>query len=1412
MRPISPRPALVLSALILLGLLGGVAVIAPPGAAAPPQKAPADLPPSRVAYVYYDESTAKVYHDFLVAAGYTVDTVPVTDTASADLSSDQAILVGTDTTFVNGSFAYQWHGTAEAAAHVDGAGKPVIAIGDGAYIWDLLPSPPYIRGLMGWTGVFTGVVAVSPTDAIWTAPNPISLPPSQIVTVLPSPSAVRAVYLPSPQLGVWPLGRESDDEAHYPIISACANEHCDLLWGFKDTPDTWTDDGRKLFLNLLANHPCCELTFVKGGAPETVRPGDIVNYSLSYEYTGGCAGPAGVVITDALPAGLTYLPGSASPPADYTEGVLTWNVGTILSNTAGTYTFQAVANRGNCSGQTSVANQAHLSATTPTIDLDTDPAYTTVVCPPVDFPDDQPPYAENEIAVYPYPLRLGEETEVCAAIHNYSDVTHTVDLSFDIAPLGIGMTRTTIGLVTNLAIGPGETLTPCVTWTPEEAGDHSIVVDLVDSQKHFDARSSRCLDVSEHLVAGEKETFYLPVHNPEDHAVSYQALVRTTCEGWDVRAEPASGTLEAGETRELAVRVQPPLTGTLGLGCTVDIEVWETSNNMLVRLLGGIRKVDVGMRVLKDVNAATASPGDILTYHIAYGVGGPPSLTYTDVVISDTLPLADVTYLAGSGGPDVIFRDGVLTWKLGALPGGAKGDLTYQVVVNPAACEGQGLVSNHAHWRTYGPDADGVSDPVYTTIDCPPVGFPNNDPPYAEGEIVIDPYPLIAGRPAKVCTTIHNNSDVTQTVDVAFDLAPLGIGMGYTTTIGTPREVTVAPGEDLAVCEIWQPTTPGQQCIRVTLAAADKSYVQYSERCLDVNEVLVPGGETVFEVPVTNQGVTTITVEMVVRNACPGWTAWLEPTEFSLGPGEQQIVTVHVTPGADAVLGSGCTIDVEAWEINEGGQAKLIGGIRKVDEPQVPLGRPGEPPFAEGEIAVSPYPLIAGQRTRACVTLSNNTDEEQEVTVEFEMAGLGIGLAGERIPSVEGPNPQTVVVPPRTSMEVCIAFIPTSPGQRSIIVQLTDKHGYVAYSRRNLDVDERLTPGVPTLVTVTVANPLSGTADIDLVVDNACPGWTAMVNPATLAGVTPGETREVTLTVTPPAGETLGTGCHIDLVAYVNGVLIGGVRKIDRAPVSTPLDEPHYAEREITVDPDPPVTGQPARVCVTLANPTGAAQAVTITLAAADFGAGIPFTDIQTVKGVRIPAGGSVTTCIPWTPAPGGTTHRCLRVRVQQPGYRDIFSQRNLDVRRIILPAPSQNAEYILPLFQVRYPFSMTDSAAVRAPSQLPPFELELRTLGLPGFRVEIVDADTDEVVLPGSELWFDAKGSRRFYVRLSTGPAGLSALGAVAPPSPFAGTRGLIDIVPYVDGRRMTVDGVESGVEFEVDPPVVRFLPLILR
>ena len=312
----------------------------------------------------------------------------------------------------------------------------------------------------------------------------------------------------------------------------------------------------------------------------------------------------------------------------------------------------------------------------------------------------------------------------------------------------------------------------------------------------------------------------------------------------------------------------------------------------------------------------------------------------------------------------------------------------------------------------------------------------------------------------------------------------------------------------------------------------------------------------------------------------------------------------------------------------------------KVDCPLIQLPHE-QPDFAEEEITVDPYPLVVGHPSTVRVMISNFTASDQPVTVDFQTSPdhFGIGLSYSTFDS------KSVVIPASSSVIVEGMLIPAASGHWCIQIVVTGPAlPEPLVTQSNLDVTENLVAGVPDTLTFMVGNPTPNIADIQLVVDNTCPGWSASItDPAggVLPGMAPNEVREAALTVTPPIPLVLGSGCHIDVQGWIGTTMIGGIRKLDVPPVHLPHNyRPPWEEPEISFNPSPPVVGSPNQFCIQLQNPLAFAVSVNLDYAVADFGAGIGFTPVGS-QAVTLPANSIADYCITWTPSTAG---RCIAV------------------------------------------------------------------------------------------------------------------------------------------------------------------------
>jgi hypothetical protein len=575
----------------------------------------------------------------------------------------------------------------------------------------------------------------------------------------------------------------------------------------------------------------------------------------------------------------------------------------------------------------------------------------------------------------------------------------------------------------------------------------------------------------------------------------------------------------------------------------------------------------------------------------------------------------------------------------------------------------------------------------------PPVTFPGGDWPwYAQGEIFVHPEPPLVGEPTQLCAEVVNHDPANaHWVGIEFAVANFGIGLPFH-PVGH-AEVLVPPGGHAVGCTMWVPPTPEHWCIEVRLMSDGPPYAR-SQRNVDVDEPLHPDTPHARSFLVRNpfDEPATITLNMV-RHVAADWILDLSPDTLpDMEPGMTRTVTLTVTPPLDLPPDGQPIVDVEARVGDE-----LIGGFRKIFRPPVVLHPFPDPPYAEREITVHPYPPLAGEPTELCVELRNPTDEPQDVKVQFSWANFGIGLPFTPINGL-----RTVHLPPHSVVKECIHWIPPVSGHLCVQVELFIDGYEPQRSQRNLDVAEVLRPHVPDSVSFEVANPLEQDATIELTVVPHLPNWEFDLSPNVLRDVPPGFTRTVTLTVQPPADLPPDGQAVVDVEAFAGDILIGGFRKIFRPPVILHrFPDPWYAEREITVHPEPALAGRPTEICVDLRNPTDYPQEVVVRFSWAHFGIGLPFTPINGPIPVIVPPHSLVRRCINWIPPISGNV--CLQVELDIEGYETQRSRRNIDVNEPLEP----NVPHSL-AFPVRNPFGDRVTVTLGLVPHFPDWGLEL--------------------------------------------------------------------------------------------------------
>ncbi len=555
----------------------------------------------------------------------------------------------------------------------------------------------------------------------------------------------------------------------------------------------------------------------------------------------------------------------------------------------------------------------------------------------------------------------------------------------------------------------------------------------------------------------------------------------------------------------------------------------------------------------------------------------------------------------------------------------------------------------------------------FRKLDWPPVPLHRlKDPPYAESEITIEPYPPLAGEPTHICVELRNITDEPQPVNVNFEVSQrLGIGLPFLPIDEQP--IVIPPHGIVRVCTVWIPPQAGQFCVQIILHDPRDIYVdQHSQRNLDVNEVLLPGVPTPFVFPVRNPNPYSTVITLSAMRVDSFFDVFFDVLTFPLGPGQTRLVTATITREPGVVPEAGTLIaDIEAMFVDEQQQIRLLGGIRKEFHPPIPIHHPGDPPYAEREITIEPYPPRAGEPTEICVELRNPTNVPHTIQVQFAVANFGIGLPFTPIQTL------SVTLPPHSIVKKCVMWVPPFAGHFCVQVSLLHPQypGLIVRSQRNLDVGEVFEPGQWTQPFVfPVGNPYDQPTAIEVVPIPHLPDWQISLTPTLLLNMQPHEVRPVTLMVRTPIGVPFpeDEAPIVDVEAHGRGELIGGFRKIYRPPIPIhPSGDPIYAESEIHINPYPPRAGQPTEICAEVRNPTDVTRTVTVTFSVANFGIGLPFHPINT-RVVTLPPHSTQMVCVMWVPPFAG--HFCAQITIALPGHEPIWSQRNMDVGEIFIP------------------------------------------------------------------------------------------------------------------------------------------------
>jgi len=419
--------------------------------------------------------------------------------------------------------------------------------------------------------------------------------------------------------------------------------------------DTADPDGDRTDSVTTPITPTADVALTKRVSDATPDVGDEVTYTL----TAVNAGPStaqGVVVTDRLPAGLTYVAGSAAPSAGVTfaDGTLTWNVGSLTAGPTGvTLTFRATVDVAG-----SITNSATATATTHDADSGDNTASSTVASAQTDL-----------------------------------SITKAVDTIASPGPYLNGRPIT-------------YTITVANTGTGATTAEGVVVRDVLPTAGEFVGATG--------------------------------ATCSPSTSGGTTTVACAVGTLAAGETATIRVTVIPRTTGAFTNTATVDSTTHDprSDNDTADETVQVVPAADLSLT--KAVSAPATGPyynGQELEYSLILANAGPDAAQ--DVVVSDTLP-SSLTFISSSTGCTAAGQ--TVSCAVGTLAAGSS--TTLRIRARVLVADGVGSVTNTASVASTTADPDGshptatVTTPITPAADVSVTKTVDNSAPNVGDRVV----------------------------------------------------------------------------------------------------------------------------------------------------------------------------------------------------------------------------------------------------------------------------------------------------------------------------------------------------------------------------------------------------------------------------------------------------------------------------------------------------------------------------------------------------------------------------------------------------------------------------------------------------------------------------------------------------
>ncbi|MCL4206106.1 MAG: DUF11 domain-containing protein [Pirellulaceae bacterium] len=470
-----------------------------------------------------------------------------------------------------------------------------------------------------------------------------------------------------------------------------------------------------------------DLGIVKTDSPDPVAAAGTLTYTLLVT-NNGPSQATGVTVTDVLPAGLTYVSGTATQgTVTATNGTVTASLGNLAPGGSATITLTTTV-AGSLQGQ--IVNTASVSGNETDTEPDNDTSsQTTQIVPRVDL--------QITKSDAPDPVVAGENLTYTLLVTNNGPSSATGVSVVDTLPANVTFVSATstqgtashaAGTVTvnvgNLALNQTETITIVVTVPPSARGSLSNTATVSGNEEETNNSNNTSsvstviqpeidlvifkADSPDPVIAGQTLTYTLSVVNNgpsdatgvtvTDQLPSGVTFVSTTAsQGTSANSNGTItanlGNLASGAsaTVTIVVTVNPSTRGTITNTANVTGTETETQPQNNSDSEPTVVQAQIDLAITKTDSPDPVTAGSQLTYTLTVTNNGPSSATA--VSVQDVLPsqLQFVSATASQG--TVTHSQGTVTATLGDLAVGASRTIT---IVTQVDAGFSGTLTNQA--------------------------------------------------------------------------------------------------------------------------------------------------------------------------------------------------------------------------------------------------------------------------------------------------------------------------------------------------------------------------------------------------------------------------------------------------------------------------------------------------------------------------------------------------------------------------------------------------------------------------------------------------------------------------------------------------------------------------------------------